>query len=199
MFLGLGSRQHGAVLIHPHKMGRFVSGVRLEPLLLPKAQNRFHQLEIPPTQQQPKRWVYHVQIINNFIIEWTYRFWYLGTIDFSPCISLPMARSIHLICRDPISYNWYPLLGFAYKLHTPYPLELLGGFGEQDGFFSSRLLLYEKGKYYTSFPNHLPYSFDSLFVRKGHVPNGSSVIRKLGQRWQHQLPAATLLHLPNPK
>ena len=63
MFLGLDTHQHGALLIHPHKMGRFVSEVRLEPSLLPKAQNKFHQLEIPPMQQQPKRWVYHVELL----------------------------------------------------------------------------------------------------------------------------------------
>jgi hypothetical protein len=65
MFLGLDSHQHGAVLIHLRKTGRFVSGVRLEPLLLPKAQNRFRQLEIPPMQRQPKVNLLH-QI--NFII-----------------------------------------------------------------------------------------------------------------------------------
>ena len=96
-----------------------------------------------------------------------------------------MTRSIHLICGDPISYNWYSLfLGFDYKLHTPYPPELWEGFGEQDEFFSSRLLLYEKGKYCTSFPNHPLYSFDQLFIQKGHAPNGSDVIGEFRQKRQ---------------
>ena len=57
--------QHRALLIHPCKMGKFVSGVHLEPLLLPRAQNMFHQLEILPMQQWPKVDISH-QI--NFII-----------------------------------------------------------------------------------------------------------------------------------
>jgi hypothetical protein len=32
--------------------------------------------------------------------------------------------------------NWYNFLSLIIKLLTPFPLELLGGFGEQDGFFS---------------------------------------------------------------
>ena len=35
-------------------MGKFVSGVRLEPLLPPRAQNMFRQPEIQPMQRQPK-------------------------------------------------------------------------------------------------------------------------------------------------
>jgi hypothetical protein len=63
MFLGLDSHECEALLIHPHKMGKFVSGVRQEPLLLPRAQNMFRQLEILPMQRQPKVNVLCIKLI----------------------------------------------------------------------------------------------------------------------------------------
>ena len=125
--------------------------------------------------------------------EWTYRFWYFGAIYLSPRIPFPMARSINLICGDPVFI--YLILFFSDNLRilcTPFLPELLGEFGEQDEFFSSRLLLYEKGKYCTSFPNHPLYSFDQLFVQKGHAPNGSDVIGEFRQKRQ---PSSTWRHV----
>jgi len=52
--LGFDNQQHEALLIHPHKMEKLVSGVCPEPLLGPMVQNMFHQLGTRLMQQQPK-------------------------------------------------------------------------------------------------------------------------------------------------